>query len=161
MSFDTLELSTNTPLNEVLAQLEAVISGERDWLANAANISSLIYHQISDLNWVGFYRFDGEELVLGPFQGRLACTRIAIGKGVCGTAFAQKKPLMVNDVHGFEGHIACDSASRSEIVVPFYTDTMSGVLDIDSPVLNRFNDELLNFFTQVAQRYAESLAGTS
>lgn len=127
---------------ELLQQAEALLHGERDRIANAANLAALIWHTLPDLNWAGFYRFDGRELVLGPFQGKPACIRIALGKGVCGTAAAERRSVIVDDVHAFEGHIACDSASNSEIVVPLlHGDTLHGVLDLDSPKLNRFDEE--------------------
>ena len=144
-------------LKTLLKQVEAVISTETDPIANAANLSSLLFHSISDLNWVGFYFLRDNELVLGPFQGQLACTRIALGKGVCGTAYANSESLMVNDVLNFSGHIACDAASRSEIVVPFYGSQLSGVLDIDSPTLGRFDAEMLHFFEQVTALYRQSI----
>lgn len=127
---------------ELLQQAEALFKGERDSVANAANLSALIWHALPDLNWAGVYRFDGHELVLGPFQGKPACVRIAIGKGVCGTAAMKRETIIVPDVHQFEGHIACDSASNSEIVVPLvHGNTLHGVLDLDSPKFNRFDDE--------------------
>ena len=123
-------------------QILALFNGEPDFIANAANLSSLLFHSLSDVNWVGFYLIKGDELVLGPFQGRVACVRITIGKGVCGTAALSKKTIVVDNVHEFEGHIACDSASNSEIVVPLLKDgSVIGVLDIDSPVFNRFDQE--------------------
>lgn len=121
-------------------QLEALLAGERDAVANAANAASLIYHALPDVNWVGFYFLHGDELVLGPFQGKPACVRIPIGKGVCGTAVAQRKSIRVADVFAFPGHIACDTASRSEIVVPLISaGAIAGVLDIDSPTPARFD----------------------
>lgn len=126
----------------LLQQAEALFSGEHDQIANAANLSALIWNALPDLNWAGVYRFDGHELVLGPFQGKPACVRIAMGKGVCGTAAAKRETIIVPDVHQFEGHIACDSASNSEIVVPLVRgDTLHGVLDLDSSKFNRFDDE--------------------
>jgi len=122
-------------------QVEALIESEPDLIANSANISSLLFNNLDDVNWVGFYFEKGGELVLGPFSGQPACTRIPIGKGVCGTAFDTKETQLVADVHAFPGHIACDAASESEIVVPFYSDSVSGVFDIDSPILNRFGEE--------------------
>lgn len=122
-------------------QAEALLKGEHDQIANAANLSALIWQALPDLNWAGIYRFDGHELVLGPFQGKPACVRIAMGKGVCGTSAAKRQTIIVPDVHQFEGHIACDSASNSEIVVPLMDgDTLYGVLDLDSPLFNRFDD---------------------
>lgn len=123
-------------------QLRALLEGERDLIANAANFSSLIYHSLPDVNWAGFYFYKNGELVLGPFQGQPACVRIQIGKGVCGTAAQQRQTVIVDNVHDFPGHIACDSASNSEIVVPIIKDDkLMGVLDLDSPLLARFNDE--------------------
>jgi GAF domain-containing protein len=127
---------------ELLLQAEALFHGERDRIANAANLSALIWHALPDLNWAGVYRFDGRELVLGPFQGKPACIRIAMGKGVCGSAALKRETIIVPDVHAFEGHIACDSASNSEIVVPLLLgDTLHGVLDLDSPKFNRFDQQ--------------------
>lgn len=124
----------------LLKQLKALIDDETDWLANLANTASLLYHSLTELNWSGFYLLKGEELVLGPFVGKPACVRIPIGKGVCGTAVAKQKTIVVEDVHQFPGHIACDADSRSEIVVPLIKDGhVIGVLDIDSPVLKRFD----------------------
>ena len=123
-------------------QLRSLLEGERDFIANAANLSALLYHSLPDLNWAGFYLHKGGELVLGPFQGQPACVRIAIGKGVCGTAAEQRQTVLVDNVHEFPGHIACDSASNSEIVVPLIVnDELIGVLDLDSPSLARFDDE--------------------
>lgn len=126
----------------LLQQAEALFKNERDHIANAANLSALIWHALPDLNWAGIYRLDGRELVLGPFQGKPACVRIAMGKGVCGTAAMKRQTIIVPDVHQFEGHIACDSASNSEIVVPLVDgNTLHGVLDLDSPLFNRFDEE--------------------
>lgn len=123
-------------------QLRAMLTGERDWLANLANTAALIFHSLPDLNWAGFYLLRGNELVLGPFQGNPACVRIAIGRGVCGTAAAERRSVLVPDVHAFPGHIACDSASRSELVVPLLRgDRLLGVLDLDSPSEGRFDDQ--------------------
>ncbi|HEY2070465.1 MAG TPA: GAF domain-containing protein [Rhizomicrobium sp.] len=128
--------------HELALQARGLFEGERDWLANAANLSSLLFGGLDDLNWAGFYILRGDTLVLGPFQGRPACVRIAMGKGVCGTAAAERTTLVVQDVHEFPGHIACDVASNSEIVVPLIKDgTLLGVLDIDSPVFSRFDAE--------------------
>lgn len=125
----------------LLLQAEGLFSGERDFIANAANLAALIYHGLPDLNWAGFYLYDGRELVLGPFQGKPACVRIAIGRGVCGTAAQQRVTQLVTNVHEFPGHIACDAASLSEIVIPLVVgDRLIGVLDLDSPQLARFDD---------------------
>ena len=125
---------------DLATQLAALLAGEADLVANAANMAALIYHGLSDLNWAGFYFRRGEELVLGPFQGRPACVRIPIGSGVCGTAAARTETVLVADVHDFPGHIACDPASRSELVVPLIeAGQVSGVLDLDSPLPARFD----------------------
>ena len=123
-------------------QLTGLLHGEPDAIANAANMSALIYELMPDLNWAGFYFMRGPELVLGPFQGRVACVRIPVGRGVCGTAVERKASMVVPDVHAFPGHIACDSASRSELVVPLIKDgTVLGVLDLDSPRPDRFDED--------------------
>jgi GAF domain-containing protein len=128
--------------NHLAAQLSCLLAGERDLIANAANFSSLIFHGLPDLNWAGFYFEKEGELVLGPFQGRPACVRIPIGSGVCGTAAAKRATTIVPNVHEFPGHIACDSASNSEIVVPLMKDEqLIGVLDLDSPLTARFDEE--------------------
>jgi L-methionine (R)-S-oxide reductase len=135
-------------LSGLREQARALLEGERDPVANAANVAALIFHSLPDLNWAGFYWMKGGELVLGPFQGKPACVRIAVGKGVCGTAVQERRTLVVPDVDKFPGHIACDSASRSEIVVPVFAghsreggNEVLGVLDIDSPSLARFDEE--------------------
>jgi len=126
---------------DLTAQLAALLAGEADLVANAANTASLIYHGLPDVNWAGFYFRKGAELVLGPFQGKPACVRIPIGKGVCGTSAAGAATMLVPDVHDFPGHIACDPHSRSELVVPLIGDgAVLGVLDLDSPLLSRFDD---------------------
>jgi L-methionine (R)-S-oxide reductase len=125
---------------ELHGQLTALLAGERNGLANAANLSALLYESLPNLNWAGFYFLQGRELVLGPFQGKVACVRIAVGKGVCGTAAERRETVIVQDVHAFPGHIACDAASRSEIVVPLIQKgQLLGVLDLDSPQLARFD----------------------
>ncbi|MCU1720805.1 GAF domain-containing protein [Pseudomonas sp. 5P_5.1_Bac1] len=124
------------------AQLDALLSGERDFIANAAQFSAFLYNQVDDLNWAGFYLNRDGELVLGPFQGQVACVRIAFGRGVCGAAAASLQTQRVEDVHAFPGHIACDSASNSELVIPLVKDgRLIGVLDLDSPKLARFTVE--------------------
>ena len=126
---------------DLAAQLPALLAGEADLIANAANAASLIYHGLPDVNWAGFYFRKGAELVLGPFQGKPACVRIPIGKGVCGTAAARGATVLVPDVHDFPGHIACDPDSHSELVVPLIDDgAVLGVLDLDSPLLARFDE---------------------
>lgn len=127
---------------ELGAQLQSLFAGERSGLANAANLAAALFHSLADLNWVGFYFKQGDELVLGPFQGKLACVRIPMGRGVCGTAAERGATLIVADVHAFAGHIACDAASQSEIVVPLKREgRVIGVLDLDSPFKARFDEE--------------------
>ena len=127
---------------DLLAALDALTAGEPDAVANMANAAALLWQYLPDLNWAGFYRLVDGELVLGPFQGKAACIRIAIGKGVCGTAAATRKTQLVEDVHAFPGHIACDAASRSELVVPLVAGgRLLGVLDLDSPLPARFDAE--------------------
>ena len=127
---------------EAHSQLAGLFSGEPSGLANAANMCALLYEMLADVNWVGFYFLQGRELVLGPFQGKVACVRIAMGRGVCGTAAESREILIVPDVHAFPGHIACDAASRSEIVIPLVQHgRLMGVLDLDSPSPGRFDSE--------------------
>ncbi|CAH0651051.1 GAF domain-containing protein [Pseudomonas juntendi] len=123
------------------AQVQALFADERDFIANAAQFSAFLYHQVGDLNWAGFYLNRNGQLVLGPFQGQVACVRIPFGKGVCGAAAATGKTQRVEDVHAFPGHIACDSASNSELVIPLVKEgRLIGVLDLDSPKLARFSE---------------------
>jgi len=125
---------------DLAAQLKALLAGEPNRIANAANLAALLYHGLPDLNWAGFYFRQRDELVLGPFQGKPACVRIPLGTGVCGTAASRGATVLVRDVHDFPGHIACDPASRSELVVPLIeAGEVSGVLDLDSPLLGRFD----------------------
>lgn len=134
--------SKSETYRQLLAQLAAVFAGERDGLANLANMSALLYSSLPDLNWAGFYLVRDGGLVLGPFQGKVACVRIALGRGVCGTAAERRETVIVPDVHAFPGHIACDSASHSEIVVPLISgERLLGVLDLDSPQLARFDQD--------------------
>ena len=143
---------------EVARDLRALLSGERDLVANAANTSALLFDALPDLNWAGFYLYKSGELVLGPFQGKPACVRIAIGKGVCGTAAARRETVVVEDVHAFPGHIACDSASNSEIVVPLVRGgELLGVLDLDSPRHARFGAADQRGLESLAQIFIESL----
>ena len=124
------------------AQLEALLADERDFVANAAQFSAFLFHELGDLNWAGFYLNKGEQLVLGPFQGKVACVRIPFGQGVCGAAASSRQTQRVEDVHAFPGHIACDSASNSELVVPLVKDgRLIGVLDLDSPSTARFSPD--------------------
>ncbi|MFV0542596.1 MAG: GAF domain-containing protein [Marinicella pacifica] len=141
----------------LIQQLAALLKGEHDPLANAANLSAFLYRNLDAVNWLGFYYQQGNELVLGPFHGQPACTRLPIGQGVCGTAFDKKSALRVDDVSTFSGHIYCDSASRSEVVVPFYGESLSGVLDVDSPDLNRFTDADVDFFERVVELYQHAI----
>jgi len=137
LSFTATE--TDTLWAEAADAAEALVAGEPDGIANMANVAALIWQAIPDLNWAGFYRFDGEELVLGPFQGKAACIRIPLDKGVCGAAARLRATQRVDDVHAFPGHIACDADSRSELVVPIVAnDRLVGVLDLDSPIPGRF-----------------------
>lgn len=144
----------------VLAQFKALIADEPNWIANLSNASALLNETLDNINWVGFYLWDDadEELILGPFQGKVACIRIASGNGVCGTSFEQGKTIVVPDVNEFPGHIFCDAASQSEIVVPLMKDGKAiGVLDVDAPVQSRFGDEekeLLEGFVDVLMEKA-------
>ena len=141
MSFAFAPVATDTATRwaELADAAAAVTAGESDAIANMANVAALVWQYIPDLNWAGFYRFDGTELVLGPFQGLSACIRIALDQGVCGAAARTRESQRVDDVHAFPGHIACDAASRSELVVPVVVgDRLVGVLDLDSPVPARF-----------------------
>ncbi len=143
---------------QLLEQARALVAGEHDRIANAANLSALVYHALPNLNWVGFYFFDGTELVVGPFQGLPACVRIPLDKGVCGAAAATRTSQRVADVDAFPGHIACDSASRSEVVVPLCRgDTLVGVFDIDSPVPDRFDADDQAGLEAIAQCYLATL----
>ncbi|BBO27770.1 hypothetical protein AltI4_21580 [Alteromonas sp. I4] len=135
-------MTSSTFYSQLTAQARSLVEGERDMIANMANISALLFYQMDDVNWAGFYLYKEDQLVLGPFQGQPACIRIPMGKGVCGTAAATKTVQRIEDVHQFEGHIACDAASNSEIVIPIVVDNqLVGVLDIDSPNLSRFTAE--------------------
>jgi GAF domain-containing protein len=143
---------------ELARDLTALLSGERDLIANAANTSALIFNALPDLNWTGLYLYKSGELVLGPFQGKPACVRIAMGKGVCGTAAARRETMLVEDVHAFPGHIACDSASNSEIVIPLLRGTeLLGVLDLDSPKLRRFSGADQRGLEALAKIFVQSL----
>jgi L-methionine (R)-S-oxide reductase len=159
------QLSKPAQYDELVAQARSLMADETDRIANAANFSSLIFNSLDGLNWAGFYFFDGVELVVGPFQGKPACVRIPLGKGVCGTAAQTRATQVVRDVHAFPGHIACDSASQSEIVVPLFTadGALIGVWDVDSPLVARFDDEdakgmeaLCRVFVELAWARADS-----
>lgn len=148
-SFDTTTGDRKEQYSLIIKQLHHLIEGEKDWLANLANSSAHLFHTLGKVNWVGFYLLNQDQLVLGPFQGKPACVRIPIGKGVCGTAVAQNKTQLVANVHQFSGHIACDSETRSEIVIPIRLESqIIGVLDIDSPELDRFNEEDQTYLEQ-------------
>lgn len=139
------------------AQLESLLADERDFVANAAQFSAFLFNQVDDLNWAGFYLNRNEELVLGPFQGQVACVRIPFGRGVCGTAAASRETQRVEDVHAFPGHIACDSASNSELVIPLLKDgKLIGVLDLDSPRLARFSEADQQGLEQLAAIFLQS-----
>ncbi len=145
---------------ELAAQARGLLAGERDRVANAANFAALIFSALPAINWCGFYFFDGTELVVGPFQGRPACVRIALGKGVCGTAAVTGETQVVRDVDAFPGHIACDAASRSEIVVPLVDGkNLIGVWDVDSPDLARFDDDDREGMERLCAIFMESLRG--
>ncbi|MCS4281189.1 GAF domain-containing protein [Stenotrophomonas rhizophila] len=158
--FDTSTLTGSKPeqYGQLLAQARALVHGERDRIANAANLSALVYHALPHLNWVGFYFFDGKELVVGPFQGLPACVRIPLDKGVCGAAASQRVTQRIEDVDAFPGHIACDSASRSELVVPLvHNGELVGVFDLDSPSLARFDAEDQAGLEAIAAVFVEAL----
>jgi len=142
--------------SQLAEQLPHLLEGETDFIANAANLSSFLYHMLPKLNWAGFYLLKGDELVLGPFQGLPACVRIKVGKGVCGTAARLGETVVVPNVHDFPDHIACDSASNSEIVVPLFKNgELLGVLDLDSPILARFDDEDARGLNDLAKIFIE------
>lgn len=161
MSFTSQTLTGSKPEQyaQLAAQARALLSGEPDRIANAANLAALVYHSLPELNWVGFYFFDGTELVVGPFQGLPACVRIPLDKGVCGAAASSRQTQRVEDVDAFPGHIACDSASRSEVVVPLVRDgALVGVFDLDSPVLARFDQDDQRGLEAIAAVFVESLS---
>ncbi|WP_022673104.1 GAF domain-containing protein [Novosphingopyxis baekryungensis] len=136
------DMPTAQRWDEIMAAADALTEGEADAVANMANVAALLWQFLPDVNWTGFYRMSGGELVLGPFQGKAACIRIPVGKGVCGAAVADKATQLVADVHAFEGHIACDAESRAELVVPLLRDgEVLGVIDLDSPTPSRFSNE--------------------
>ncbi|MEP6634173.1 MAG: GAF domain-containing protein, partial [Luteimonas sp.] len=149
---------------QLAEQARGLLSGERDRIANAANLAALIYHGVQGLNWVGFYFYDGQELVVGPFQGQPACVRIPLDKGVCGVAASTRRTQRIDDVHAFPGHIACDAASRSELVVPLFDSNRNddgnliGVFDLDSPHTSRFDMDDQHGIEAIARIFVESLA---
>lgn len=156
---DALTGSKPDQYAQLLAQARALVAGEPDRIANAANLSALVYHSLPALNWVGFYFFDGTELVVGPFQGLPACVRIGLGKGVCGTAASTRQTQRVDDVHAFAGHIACDAASNSEVVIPLvaHDGSLIGVFDIDSPQRARFDKDDQAGLEAIARTFVEAL----
>ena len=161
MSFASIPLTGSKPEQyaQLAQQAEAILAGEHDRIANAANLSALVYHALPDLNWVGFYFFDGTELVVGPFQGLPACVRIPLARGVCGAAARTRETQRIADVHAFPGHIACDAASRSELVVPLVKDdALIGVFDLDSPLPDRFDVEDQAGLEAIAALFLRSLS---
>lgn len=161
MTFTATALAGSKPdqYAQLLDQARGLLHGERDRVANAANLSALVYHALPSLNWVGFYFFDGTELVVGPFQGLPACVRIPLDKGVCGAAASTRQTQRVPDVHAFPGHIACDSASRSELVVPLVAadGRLVGVFDLDSPEPDRFDEDDARGLEAIARAFLDSL----
>jgi L-methionine (R)-S-oxide reductase len=154
----TLSGSKSEQYAQLAEQAKALLHGESDRIANAANLSALVYHALPNLNWAGFYFYDGTELVVGPFQGLPACVRIPLDKGVCGAAATTRQTQRIEDVHAFPGHIACDSASNSELVVPLvHRGALVGVLDLDSPVHARFDVEDQEGLETIARLFVESL----
>ena len=156
--FSTINKQDKTEVYQFLTeQTSFLLSDERDNLANSANLSSLIFYTLPEINWAGFYWLKAGELVLGAFQGKPACVRIKLGRGVCGTAAETRQTLVIENVHEFPGHIACDSASNSEIVLPLIkNDVLLGVLDVDSPLLNRFDETDKKGLEQVVQTFLQS-----
>lgn len=152
--------SISTDMTALVAQVRAITDGETDMIANMANISAILFNGLADVNWAGFYLFKQEQLVLGPFQGKPACIRIPMGKGVCGTAAATQSVQIIDNVHEFDGHIACDANSNSEVVVPIISkqDQLIGVLDIDSPKFARFSEEDASSLAQIVQILVDSIA---
>ena len=149
---------TISATDDLVAQAQALLEGERDRIANAANLAALLYHALEDVNWVGFYFSRGDELVVGPFQGKPACVRIQLGRGVCGKAAATGEIIRVEDVNAFDDHIACDVDSRSEIVLPLAkAGAIIGVLDIDSPRLGRFSEQDQALLARIARTYVDSI----
>ena len=143
---------------EHLRNIRSLVEGEKNIIANLSNVSAYLNEILEDINWVGFYFHEHDELVLGPFQGKVACVRIPDGKGVCGHAVVTQKVIRVDDVHHFPGHIACDSASKSEIVLPMiYQNRVFGVLDIDSPIISRFQQQDQSFLEEVVKILEEDV----
>ena len=154
----SIELSDNATHDELLQQAEALLLVTGDAVANAASLSALLFHALEDVNWVGFYFLQGNQLVIGPFQGKPACVLIPVGKGVCGTAAETLQVQRIEDVDAFEGHIACDVESRSEIVLPLVRDgRLLGVLDVDSPRRGRFSPQDQGFLEEIVRLYLQSI----
>ena len=162
MSFEAKTIETSdkpTFYAELAQQARGLLHGERDRIANAANFAALVWYAVPAINWCGFYFFDGRELVVGPFQGKPACVRIALGRGVCGTAATTRETQLVVDVDAFPGHIACDAASRSEIVVPLVIDgELLGVWDVDSPEAGRFDEQDRAGMQMVCEVFLQALS---
>ncbi len=162
MSFKTTTIDTQDKqkfYQLLLQQVEGLLHNETDLIANAANLASLLYHSLNDVNWTGFYLLKNNELVLGPFHGQVACTRIPLGQGACGTAFSQNKTLRIADVSAFKGHIACDSSSASEIVIPLNVNGKTiGVLDIDSPISDRFDEVDQHSLEKITQIFCNKVS---
>lgn len=151
-------INKETFYQELLIQTQSLINNETDVIANMANISALLFEALDEVNWVGFYRVHGNELVLGPFQGKVACIRIPVGKGVCGTAVSSKQTQLVADVHEFKGHIACDATTNSEIVIPVkLNNDIIAVLDIDSTSFGRFNEDDQKGLEAIVNTFVEQL----
>jgi L-methionine (R)-S-oxide reductase len=162
MTFQVTEIKAASKAElyrDLAAQLRSLLEGESDCIANAANSASLLYHSVPDLNWAGFYFLKDQQLVLGPFQGKPACVRIAVGKGVSGTAAQLRQTVVVENVHEFPGHIACDEGSNSEIVVPIMKNgSLLGVLDLDSPTVARFTDEDAEGLNELVRIFVQAIA---
>jgi len=157
--FETKTKGQYSGAAEMLEQAAALLSGQGDLVANAANLSSFLFYALEDVNWVGFYFLKNGQLLVGPFQGKPACVSIPLGKGVCGKAAETRRVQRIADVHAFEGHIACDAASRSEIVLPLIKEgELIGVLDLDSPVENRFDEHDERFLADIVRLFISSLA---
>ncbi len=155
---DHQPIALPTTPSELVAQAEALLAGQTDRVANAANLSALLFHSLDDVNWAGFYFLQDGQLIVGPFQGKPACVHIPLGVGVCGTAADSREVQRVADVHAFEGHIACDAESRSEIVLPLVKNgELVGVLDIDSPLPDRFGAADQQLLERIAQIYLDSI----
>jgi len=153
-----LKITQSQSASGLLSQLRSLLSGQRDRIANAANLAALLFHELDDVNWVGFYFLQDDQLMVGPFQGRPACVSIPMGRGVCGTAAATQQVQRVHDVHEFDGHIACDVNSRSEIVIPLIRNgKVLGVLDLDSPLPGRFDEDDQALLSEIARIYLESI----